>query len=658
MRPLLLLTLSLLTASTLAAQSDLSVTASVVGIPHYTARTELAVVVTNAGPAAATNVLVTSTAGMDGDLDARCAIHYDDATGAAETRCTVASLAVGESTTFRPLTGSHSSVQPLVIPLRVSAAQEDPNLANNETTLLFDYVDQHDAAVAITAPATLGPDRTATARIAFTNRTQYGTEPATLTFYVTQLERLVTYSPGLSCSVLPAGVPNSFSTITCQTPPVAANSTTEYAFELQFVRESRVAFSATVLWGGNTYHDYKEQTYTQPFPVTNTNDAGPGSLRQALLNVNATCLSELHACRVEFALTGEPSPGGWYIFRPLTPLPEITGNWIVVDGESQSRLANTNSAGPEIFLDGGTTAGVSGLTFLGRRAEVVGMAIGNFERHGVYMEFTGLPNSSYVGNYLVARNYLGVDPAGAAAAPNGSRGVMIMSGSAEIDDNVLSGNVRSGIYFSGLNAAIRRNRIGVAAASDAPVPNGASGIFVGRHSRGYSASGITGNVIAHNADMGIALAADAVAVIGQNRIFSNRQGGIDIQLDGPTVDFPAGGSPAVPATPIIQSAFFDGTATIIEGIGILGGAAGSAFSHPLNVSLYANEELDYLGFAEGEQYLGEATVATSTLRFRLRVEADLRGRWITGVTLQHSSFFGGEWTELSSSEFSRPVKVE
>ncbi|MEA2463843.1 MAG: hypothetical protein QOJ98_1590, partial [Acidobacteriota bacterium] len=170
---------------------------------------------------------------------------------------------------------------------------------------------------------------------------------------------------------------------------------------------------------------------------------------------------------------------------------------------------------------------------------------------------------------------------------------------------------------------------------------------------GYGAAVVAGNVIANNRDFGVALAGFAFTVVERNRIFDNVQGGIDIDLDGPDVDPPTG--PNTPTPPMILSARFDGTATIIEGFAHFG-SANNVVSWPVAVELYANTTVDGQGFAEGERLLGTATLDGSS--FTLRHEGDLRGRWITGITRQRSSFYGGEYALETTSEFSRPVRVE
>jgi hypothetical protein len=69
---------------------------------------------------------------------------------------------------------------------------------------------------------------------------------------------------------------------------------------------------------------------TQPqsvFSVTNTNDSGPGSFRQAILNANSSPGADL----ITFNIPG----GGVPVISPLSPLPEITDP-VTIDGTSQS----------------------------------------------------------------------------------------------------------------------------------------------------------------------------------------------------------------------------------------------------------------------------------------------------------------------------------
>ena len=64
-----------------------------------------------------------------------------------------------------------------------------------------------------------------------------------------------------------------------------------------------------------------------PFSVTNTDDAGPGSLRQAILDSNLA-IGQTNA--IDFAIPGT----GVQIIEPASPLPAITQS-VLIDGFSQ-----------------------------------------------------------------------------------------------------------------------------------------------------------------------------------------------------------------------------------------------------------------------------------------------------------------------------------
>src|SRR3954451_20222126 len=67
------------------------------------------------------------------------------------------------------------------------------------------------------------------------------------------------------------------------------------------------------------------------FRVTSTDDAGPGSLRQAILDANAKAPGP-HA--IDFEIPG----AGVHTITPATPLPSITRS-VLIDGFSQEGYA-------------------------------------------------------------------------------------------------------------------------------------------------------------------------------------------------------------------------------------------------------------------------------------------------------------------------------
>ncbi|HEY3565720.1 MAG TPA: hypothetical protein VGL96_12005, partial [Casimicrobiaceae bacterium] len=79
--------------------------------------------------------------------------------------------------------------------------------------------------------------------------------------------------------------------------------------------------------------------WSTTFTVTSTSDAGAGSLRQAILDVNAdtTDCTTSTPHSIVFAIPG----AGVHTISPLTPLPAIIGG-VTIDGYSQpGASANT-----------------------------------------------------------------------------------------------------------------------------------------------------------------------------------------------------------------------------------------------------------------------------------------------------------------------------
>ena len=217
------------------------------------------------------------------------------------------------------------------------------------------------------------------------------------------------------------------------------------------------------------------------FVVTNANDTGPGSLRQALLDANAAPGADL----IQFNLPGS----GVRTLAPLTPLPLIT-NSLTIDGYSQAgsspnTLANSNNAVLLIRLDGVnlTNGFPDGLSFENAGNNTVrGLVIVRF--------YTGIQLDASSGN-TIAGNWIGLDVDGisrgnlgtgvdvSSAGFNRSTGNMI-GGTTPADRNVISGN-REGISFFPNTADhnfVQGNFIGTDATGALPRGNLFEGIMV------------------------------------------------------------------------------------------------------------------------------------------------------------------------------------
>jgi parallel beta-helix repeat protein len=190
----------------------------------------------------------------------------------------------------------------------------------------------------------------------------------------------------------------------------------------------------------------------QTFTVTNTNDSGTGSLRQAILEANANPGLDI----IAFNISGRSK--GPYTIQPTSPLPQITDP-VIIDGYTQP-VASLNTNGPglgsnavlKIELDG-SMAGVNfvhGLHIIAGSSTVRGMAINRFSGNGV-----AIFGNEATGN-LVQGNFIGTDVTGTVDLGNSTDGVQIrgaanntIGGITAEARNVISGNNVRGISIQG-----------------------------------------------------------------------------------------------------------------------------------------------------------------------------------------------------------------
>jgi hypothetical protein len=264
------------------------------------------------------------------------------------------------------------------------------------------------------------------------------------------------------------------------------------------------------------------------FVVTITDDAGPGSLRQAILDSNAT--TGLNTIAFDIG------DGGVQTIRPTSALPTIT-NPVVIDGTTQPGYGGA----PLIELAGPSgTRNFDGLVITAGGSTVRGLVIHDF-RYGIHLSVNG--------SNLIAGDYVGTDPTGAVAAPN-TQGVFIepssgntVGGTASGDRNVISGNAYDGIdAANNLGLVVQGNYLGTDVAGTAALGNGRNGLridapgFTGALIGGTHAG--AGNLISGNL-RGLDLAGADNLVQG-NRIGTDRTGtaslgnqtGIDLEGDG------------------------------------------------------------------------------------------------------------------------------
>ena len=225
----------------------------------------------------------------------------------------------------------------------------------------------------------------------------------------------------------------------------------------------------------------------QNFVVTNTNNHGTGSLREAMTNANATV-------GLDTIVFDIPGPGV-KVINLVNALPDVTDP-VVIDGSTQPGYAGT----PLIELDG-TLVGSFGnvLVIKAGGSTVRGLAVG---RSSVGILITNCDNN------VIQGNHIGVDATGTATRPNGTGMRLanssnnVIGGTTAAARNVISGNGSDGLEISGNGNLVQGNYIGTNAAGTAEIENGQKGVHIpsllfGNNVIGGTAPG-AGNLISGN----------------------------------------------------------------------------------------------------------------------------------------------------------------
>jgi hypothetical protein len=258
------------------------------------------------------------------------------------------------------------------------------------------------------------------------------------------------------------------------------------------------------------------------FTVTTTADAGPGSLRQALLAANAAAGPDAVAFNI-------PAVGVQTI-QLASQLPLLTGP-VTVDGFTQpGATPNTLAVGDNAailveVLGGGGAAwafaqqpggNLDGSSFRG-------LALGNFGSAAIAV---GTAN-----NVTIAGNFIGLRPDGRTARPN-FNGITIEAGSGHVvggptpaDRNVISGNTGNGLSFTAGGVLVSGNYIGTTAAGTGKLGNGAAGVTFQSSGNviGGGAPG-QGNVISGNSTSGVWARVSSGTTVAGNRIGTDAAG--------------------------------------------------------------------------------------------------------------------------------------
>lgn len=429
------------------------------------------------------------------------------------------------------------------------------------------------------------------------------------------------------------------------------------------------------------------------FTVTNTDDSGPGSLRQALLDSQPT-----GADVIQFNIPGD----GPHQIVPLTELPFLNGS-VTLDGFTQPgsspntlatgmdaqwriQIGEAGSTAPQLLICIRGTNVIRGVDFVGglvgvdmsgandtviegcqfrgdgvgiktRRgwnARVGGMAAG---RRNVFVSGTGI-QATEATDFLIQGNFFGIRRTPAGPVEGSATGALVLT-------NCLRGTIGgteagTGNQFIGnqTNAAIRitdgsgqnlmiailGNRIGTDFLGSADVGNLAGGIHL--EGSGVTVGGLepgAANVIAYNQGDGVRVVQGTLNPLRGNAIFGN------VSPPGPVNQFEVplgidlGFSSAINAN---DSGDADAGANLGQNFPVLTlasnsagglvlqGTLNSAAAQAFTLDFYGNDECDPSGNGEGQTYLGTASVttdATGNVAFEQTLNVSAPGKFITAT---------------------------
>lgn len=266
-------------------------------------------------------------------------------------------------------------------------------------------------------------------------------------------------------------------------------------------------------------------------------------------------------------------------------------------------------------------------------------------------------------DHVVQGNYIGTTANGLAPLGNGGAGIVfkaveggVIGGSTAAAGNVISAN-NLGIFLTNdllldqgaANLVIANNKIGVDANGQNDLGNNFDGIEIERNI--VQDSTIQSNIIANNGNDGIVLEggsallpdSDGIRILG-NSIFNNAGQGIDLADDGVTANDTGDGDSGPNRRqnfPVITSAVFDGTNTVIKG------TLNSNDSTSYRIDLFASDAADASGFGEGQTFLGVINVSTNSsgnTAFTATFAGDNSSRFISGTATDLAT---GDTSEFS-----------
>lgn len=222
--------------------------------------------------------------------------------------------------------------------------------------------------------------------------------------------------------------------------------------------------------------------------VTNTANAGPGSLQQAIVNANSRAGVTM---AFNIPLTDPNFKDGVFTIAPLFNLPPLRSSGTVLDGATQRAFTgDTNPDGPEIVLKFTPRAKVDALLqIMAPNCTIKSLVLNGELPKGARPTAPGIliRGKETTGDAILGC-YIGTDPHGKTALPN-AQGIVItdranhalIGGDSPQDRNVLSGNYKAQVAILGADASdnvVRGNYIGVDPSGNNAVADTTGGVLV------------------------------------------------------------------------------------------------------------------------------------------------------------------------------------
>lgn len=372
--------------------------------------------------------------------------------------------------------------------------------------------------------------------------------------------------------------------------------------------------------------------------VTNTNDAGGGSLRAAIDSANTAPATDT----IKFDLPGS----GVRTITLASPLPQILANRpVTIDGWSQPGF----SSAPLVQISAGASTVQYGLSVFASNSVFRGLI------------FSGFANASIAiwggDNHKIQGNYLGSNATGSAVVGSSFTAALYLAGgsasnvigvdgdgtSDALEGNLLVGSSQMGLWLDGSGTTGNRvagNRIGISKSGTdlgnawgIYVSGGASNNIIGSNNDGVADS-LEANIVSGSDYSGVAIVGSTSLGnrISRNFVYGNDRAEIDLEDDGITandsLDADSGANKRS-NYPVIRS--LTTTATTVTVGGTLRASASAAY----RLEFFAAASSDSSGHGGSQRFLGGINVTTSAsgvATFSKSFRATLPYGWVVSAT--------------------------